>query len=101
VPPHLLDAEFLDTVIDSLAESICFYEYKLFFIHEHFDELTIVQLNNTIDKLLVVLFKQDLRLNPLMSQANPIKITLLIYRICWKIEKKRIYSLITKCEVIN
>lgn len=39
--------------------------------------------------------------NPMISQFNTIKITLLIYRICWKIEEKQIYSLITKCSVLQ
>jgi len=37
----------------------------------------------------------------MISQFNTIKITLLIYRICWKIEEKQIYSLITKCSLLK
>lgn len=37
----------------------------------------------------------------MLSQYNTIKYALLIYRISWKIDKKRIYSLITKCSVLN
>jgi len=37
----------------------------------------------------------------MISQYNTIKVTLLIYRICWKIEEKQIYSLITKCSLLQ
>jgi len=37
----------------------------------------------------------------MLSQYNTIKITLLIYRICWKIEERQIYSLTTKCSVLQ
>jgi len=30
-----------------------------------------------------------------------VKVTLLIYRICWVIEEKKIYSLITKCQSLQ
>jgi hypothetical protein len=36
-----------------------------------------------------------------VSQFNTIKVALLIYRICWKIEVKQIYSLITKCSLLQ
>ena len=39
--------------------------------------------------------------NPMISQVNTINVSLLIYRISWKIERKRIYSLITKCQILN
>ena len=40
-------------------------------------------------------------MNPMISQFNTIKITLLIYRICWKIEERQVYSLITKCSALQ
>jgi len=54
----------------------------------------------------VDVFNQQLRAhdytkNPALSQYNTIKYSLLIYRITWKIEEKKIYSLITKCFVLN
>lgn len=38
---------------------------------------------------------------PILSCYNTIKITLLIYMICWKIEQKQIYSLVTKCSLLQ
>ena len=37
----------------------------------------------------------------MLSQYNTIKVALLIYRVSWKIEKRKIYSLISKCSLIN
>jgi len=37
----------------------------------------------------------------MLSQFNTIKYSLLIYRISWKIADKKIYSLITKCSLLN
>jgi len=37
----------------------------------------------------------------MVSQFNTIKLTLLIYRICWLVEEKQIYSLITKCSILE
>mmetsp|Transcript_12403 Transcript_12403/g.19381 ORF Transcript_12403/g.19381 Transcript_12403/m.19381 type:complete len:231 (+) Transcript_12403:1572-2264(+) len=37
----------------------------------------------------------------MLSQYNPVKVSLLVYRVSWLIERKRIYSLITKCQILN
>jgi len=39
--------------------------------------------------------------NPLICQFNPIKVTLLIFRVCFRIEEKQIYSLVTKCQSLQ
>jgi len=33
----------------------------------------------------------------MIHQYNTIKVALLVYRVSWRIEQKKIYSLITKC----
>lgn len=58
-------------------------------------------MNNLIDIYQEILFRKDKKMNPIVSQFNVIKICLLIYRICWKIERKQIYSLITKCSLLQ
>jgi len=58
-------------------------------------------MNTLIDVLIDVLHTSDLKLNPMLSQYNTIKYSLLIYRVSWKIENRKIYSLITKCYLIN
>ena len=37
----------------------------------------------------------------MLSQYNTVKYSLLIYRISWRIKQKKIYSLITKCQLLN
>jgi len=58
-------------------------------------------MSQLVDIYQAILSSKDPKHNPMLSQYNPIKITLLIYRICWKIEERQIYSLITKCSVLE
>jgi hypothetical protein len=74
---------------------------KLFYIHEHFDLLSISQMNWLIDIYMEILHRKDFKANSMLSTFNTIKFALLIYRISWKIAKKKIYSLITKCSLLN
>jgi len=83
-----IDNRILDIIMQSLKESICFHEIKLFFLHEHFDLLTVSQMNQLVDIYQDILSRKDPKQNPMISQFNTIKLTLLIYRICWKIEEK-------------
>ena len=39
------NAKMLDILMASIKESVYFHEMKLFFLHEHFDVLSILQLN--------------------------------------------------------
>jgi len=74
---------------------------KLFYMHEHFDLLSISQMNWLIDIYMEILHRKDIKMNSMLSTFNTIKYALLIYRISWKIAKKKIYSLITKCSLLN
>ena len=58
-------------------------------------------MNWLIDVYMEVLHRKELKNNPMLSQFNTIKYALLIYRISWKISQKKIYSLITKCTLLN
>jgi len=40
-----MDSKMMDILMNSIKESIKFHELKLFFLHEHFNELSISQLN--------------------------------------------------------
>jgi hypothetical protein len=95
------DSKMMDIILMSIKESEKFHEIKLFFIHEHFDILTIQQLNVLVDIYQQQLTRKETKLHPIVNQYNTIKVALLIYRICWKIEKKQIYSLITKCTLLE
>ena len=48
-PSEDMDQAMLNIIMTSLKESVYFHEIKLFFIHEHFDELSIGQLNSLVD----------------------------------------------------
>mmetsp|Transcript_11812 Transcript_11812/g.18170 ORF Transcript_11812/g.18170 Transcript_11812/m.18170 type:complete len:221 (+) Transcript_11812:4946-5608(+) len=102
---HLTNADItikiMDILISTIKSSQMFHELKLFFIHQHFDVLTIEQLNWLVDVYMEILFRKDIKTNPMLSQYNTIKYSLLIYRISWKIERKKIYSLITKCSSLE
>lgn len=88
-------------LMNSIKDSVYFHEMKLFFLHEHFDVLTIAQLNQIVDIYQDILHSKDAKMNPVVNQFNTIKISMLIYRICYKIEEKQIYSLITKCSLLK
>ena len=81
----------------SFKDSIKFHEIKMFFLMEHMDMLSILQLNSVIDNFQEMFNRKDFMKNPMLAQYNTIKYALLAYRITWLIENKRIYSLITKC----
>ena len=41
------------------------------------------------------------KLNPFISQYNTIKMSLAVYRICWRVDQKKIFSLATKCQMLQ
>jgi hypothetical protein len=96
-----IDTKIMDVLLNSIRESTKSHELKLFFIHQHFDVLSVQQMNHLLDIYDAILHSKDPLYNPILSQFNVIKIALLIYRICWKIEEKKIFSLITKCSVLQ
>jgi len=58
-------------------------------------------MDNLLDIFLNGLAKQNFEENPMVWQFNTIKVSLLIYRVCWLIEEKQIYSLVTKCSILK
>ncbi len=99
-PSDDFDEKILDILIQTLRESVHFHELKLFFLHDHFPKLSMIQMTHIVDIYMEVLHRKPDQ-NPMLSQFNTIKIALLIYRICWKIEGRQIYSLITKCTALQ
>ena len=87
--------------MESLTKSVAYHEIKLFYLHTHFDLLNVAQLNHLVEIFIEMLHRKELKRNPSVTQFNVVKYALLIYRISWKISNKRIYSLITKCFVLN
>ena len=87
----------MDVLINTMRDSVRNHEFKLYFLLEYFDNMSVIQLNNLVDILMEILQHKDYKQNPVLSQYNTIKYALLIYRVSWKIKQKNIYSLITKC----
>jgi hypothetical protein len=101
-PQEDMDARMMDILMGTIKESPKYHEIKLFLLHEHFDVLSVQQMTNIVDIYQNILTsKRDYKYNPMLHQQNTIKICLLIYRICWRIEQKQIYSLVTKCQVLQ
>lgn len=90
----------MDVIINTLKTE-AYHETKFFFLHQHFDLLTVKQMNNLIDVLMEILDIKDVKRNPVIHQYNTIKYALLIFRVSWKVEEKKIYSLITKVSLLN
>jgi hypothetical protein len=80
-----INNKIMELFIFSIRDSCKLHEMKLFFIHEHFDVLSIFQMNQLVDIYMEILHRSNYKLNPMLSQYNTIKYALLIYRISWKI----------------
>lgn len=85
-PNQDMDNRMMDILMSTIRESVLFHEHKLFYLHQHFDVLTIYQMNHLVDIYQEILNVKDARSNPSINQYNTIKIALLVFRICWKIE---------------
>lgn len=77
--------KIMNNVLLSLKETVKYHEMKMFFIHEHFDILSIGQMNQLVDIFMEILNRKDYKQNPMLSTYNTIKYALLIYRVSWKI----------------
>ena len=78
-----------------------YVEMKLFFIRQSFPHLDVEKMNDLLKLFKIILDpKLDPKKHPLVNTYNPVKCSLLIYEICWKIERKNIYSLQRTCDSI-
>lgn len=59
IKPTDITPDILNRLMDSLKNSVKFHEIKLFFIHEHFDNLSVEQLNHLVDIFLVIYKRTD------------------------------------------
>mmetsp|Transcript_41392 Transcript_41392/g.63095 ORF Transcript_41392/g.63095 Transcript_41392/m.63095 type:complete len:133 (-) Transcript_41392:47-445(-) len=73
----------IDRFIDGIRDSCRYLEIKLFFVLEHFDSMNILQLNRLVDALQHVVFRDEVKLNPILNSYNTVKLSLLIYRVSW------------------
>ena len=59
--------KIMEILILSLRDSCKFHEMKLFLLHEHFDLLSIEQMNQLVDIYREILHRKELKLNPMLS----------------------------------
>lgn len=97
IKPTDITQEIINKIMNSLKDSVKFHEIKMFFIHEHFDVMDVEQLNQLVEIFLLVFKRSEYKYNPMLSQYNTVKYALLVFRVSWRIEKMKVYSLITKC----
>ena len=62
-----IDERMLDIIMASIKDSVKFHEAKLFFLHEHFNSLTIQQMNNLVDIYQEILTRKDIKMNPIIN----------------------------------
>lgn len=98
---EVVNASMLDLFIDQIRESSKQHEIKLMLIHNHFDLLSVQQLGHLLDAYLSQINSTNYHHHPIVNCFNTVKVSLLVYLICWKIEQQKIYSLITKCAVLK
>lgn len=56
----------MDILMSTIKESVLYHEIKLFILHEHFDVLSIYQMNQLIDIYQDVCHHKDPKFNPLI-----------------------------------
>ena len=61
-----IDSKMMDIILTTIKDSTIFHEMKLFLIHEHFEILTIVQMNLLVDIYQDVLHSREPKGNPLI-----------------------------------
>jgi len=54
----------MDIIMQSIKTSEKLHEIKFFFLHQHFDLMSIAQLNQLIDILMEILNVKDIKKNP-------------------------------------
>lgn len=66
-PTEDMDNKMMEILMNTIKDSVKFHEMKLFFIHEHFDVLSIAQMNYLIDIYQEILNIKDPKMNPIIS----------------------------------
>ena len=62
-----MSPKIMDLVIFSLKDSVKFHEMKIFFIHEHFEVLSVAQMDTLVDSYQEILHRKELKMNPIIS----------------------------------
>ena len=62
-----MNQKIMELIIFSIRDSCSIHEMKLFFIHEHFDVLSIFQMNQLVDIYMEILHRPNYKMNPMLS----------------------------------
>ena len=66
-PLEDMDMKMLDVLMSTIKDSVKFHEVKLFYLHEHFNILSIGQMNYLVDIYQELLNVKDPKLNPIIN----------------------------------
>ena len=84
------DIKFNQTVINALQSSLkdsqWYVELKLFFVRQSFPYLNVAQIDELLSLFTTICNEPNPKKHPLVNCYNPVKCSLLIYEICWKVE---------------
>lgn len=84
-------------VINRLQYSVMYHEVKLLLILHFFNKLSVQSINLLLDILISQLVNTQTTVkNPCLSQFNIVKYSVLIVQVCWRVEQRNIFSLVTK-----
>ena len=72
----------------------------MYFIKQAFSIFTVKQMEALLVLFWEILMVNNPKVHPLVNCYNPVKVSILIYEICWEIQQKNIFSLQIKCEQI-
>jgi len=61
------DSKMMTLILETIQDSPKFHEIKMFYLMEHFDELTVYQLNQLLDIYQRILHAPDPRNSPIVS----------------------------------
>ena len=69
--PVDITRKIMDIVIASLRETTRFHEMKMFLIHQHFDFLSIKQMNDLVDTFMEILSRPNFKKNYAKVSLTP------------------------------
>ena len=78
-----------------------YFELKLFFLRYMFPSFNVAHFDELLTILDKIVNDDNPKMQPLINCYNPIKCSLLVYEICWKIKNQNVYSLQRKCDELT
>ena len=69
-------------------------------MRQGFPHLNVAQMDEMLTLFKEIFQVPNPKLHPLVNCYNPVKCSLLVYELCWKVQRKNIYSLQRKCDYL-